>query len=312
MALQADSAGFLIGGQPINPTRGELALLQRMHDDVRAIRRLLERKGDKPGTDKRAANDPGDEAPKDGGSRGATVRPATPRLTTTSALTKSVAPGDMGRAVMPAGRVKPLDVKVTVATPQRATPERPVIDRAMPIRDASGRFVTQAKPVKPELAKPAKTIKTEVANAATGERDNKGRFTGGGTEQEGSKIGKLLGDIRDKISGPDLSGGEEVDPNLKAAHERAGVAGGALNGVKAVGGVLGAVATPMLSGAKGLFKPKANDAPTPWFKRFFNELRGLRREESVFNRAQLRTLKEIEAKPGEGKGGSGQGEAPTS
>ena len=305
MALQADSAGFLIGGQPINPTRPELAILQRVRDDVRAIRKLLESKKERVSAGKQAANDPAPPE-REGGTRTAT--PATPRVKTSSTLVKSQAPADV-RLSETTRTARPALVNAVqpVATPKRITPEPMVVDRAMPTRDASGRFVAQPKPAKPVLTKPVVVKVDQVAGSAEG-RDGRGRFTGGSGEAdkdgEGSKIGKLLGDIRDKIGGGvDLSGGEEVDPNIKAAQEIAGVAGAAFNGVKAVGGVLGTVATPMLSGAKGLFKSKANDAPTPWFKRFFNELRGLRREESVFNRAQLRTLKEIEAKPGEGKGG---------
>jgi hypothetical protein len=49
MALQADPSGFLMGGQPINPSRPELAMLQRLRDDVRAIRRLLEDRKNKSG-----------------------------------------------------------------------------------------------------------------------------------------------------------------------------------------------------------------------------------------------------------------------
>jgi hypothetical protein len=309
MALQADSAGFLIGGQPINPTRPELAILQRVRDDVRAIRKLLESKKERVSAGKQAANDPAPPE-REGGTRTAT--PATPRVKTSSTLVKSQAPADV-RLSEATRTARPALVNAVqpVATPKRITPERTVVDRAMPTRDASGRFVAQPKPAKPVLTKPVVVKVDQVAGGPEG-RDGRGRFTGGSGEAdkdgEGSKIGKLLGDIRDKIGGGvDLSGGEEVDPNIKAAQEIAGVAGSAFNGVKAVGGALGTIATPMLSGAKGLFRPKPNDAPTPWFKRFFNELRGLRREESVFNRAQLRTLKEIEAKPGEGKGGGFMG-----
>ena len=284
--LKHDSAGFLIGNQPVNPTRSELSILQRLRDDLKAFRGLFAKKGDKGDAQQ-------DDAPKDGGggAGSATVTHATPRLTSAGAQTKPMAMPELGKIATPVGRTAPaivVNVTQPVATPQRATPKRRVMDRAMPMRDDIGRFLAQAKPVKPELNRPAKQ---EGAAAVGTERD----VTGG-------KVRDLLGDIKDKIGGA-VDGNEEVDPNIKAAQEIAGVAGGALNGIKAVGGVLGTVATPMLRGAKGLFRPKPNDAPTPWFKRFFNELRGLRREESVFNRAQLRTLKEIEAKPGEGKGG---------
>lgn len=287
--LKADAAGFLVSDKPVTPSTQELNLLQRLRDEIRMFRGLFAKKGDKGDAQQ-------DDAPKDGGggANGSTVAHATPRLTTSAGVqAKPLAMPELGKVATPARNTAPaITVNVTqpVATPQRVTPEKPVMDRALPKLDANGKPVPVPKPAKPELNRPAKQAEWVAAVGAT-------------PDAPANKIGKLLGDIRDKISAPDLSGGEEVDPNIKAAQEIAGVAGGALNGVKAVGGVLGTVATPMLSGAKGLFKPKPNDAPTPWFKRFFNELRGLRREESVFNRAQLRTLKEIEAKPGEGKGG---------
>ena len=121
-----------------------------------------------------------------------------------------------------------------------------------------------------------------------------------GNQRRGTGIALGMGNIATGIGGLQQAAGQYLQAYYTDA-ERAALT------TKAVGGALGTLATPMLRGAKGLFKPKPNDAPTPWFKRFYNELRGLRREESVFNRAQLRTLKEIEAKPGEGKGGGFMG-----
>lgn len=289
--LKADSAGFLIGDQPVNPTRSELTILQRLHDDLKAFRGLLSAK-------KNPSDEPGNNAPSGARSAGAaTVTPATPRLGG-GVQTKPLALPEMGKIATPGGdRPTVVTVVQPVAKPQNVRPVNQVVDRALPKLDANGRPIPLPEPVKPVLNKPV-VVKVDQTTA--------GAADGAGAGKPDSKVRDLLGDIKDKIGGA-VSGNEEVDPNIKAAQEIAGVAGGALNGVKAVGGALGTVATPMLSGAKGLFKPKANDAPTPWFKRFFNELRGLRREESAFNRAQLRTLKEIEAKPGEGKGGGFMG-----
>jgi hypothetical protein len=289
--LKADSAGFLIGGQPIKPSRTELTILERLREDIKAFRGLFAKKVEDPSDDASKASDSG------GGT--ATVTPATPRMTgTAGVLTKALTMPELGKIATPMGSTAPaivVNVTQPVATPKRATPERPVIDRALPKLDTNGKRIPEPAPAKPMLNKPAKNA-DPVTTAGTA------------PDATGSKVRDLLGDIKDKIGNAvDLSGSEEVDPNIKAAQEIAGVAGSALNGVKAVGGMLGTVATPVLSGAMGMIKPKSNDAPTPWFRRFYNELRGLRREESVFNKAQLRTLKEIEAKPGEGKGGGFMG-----
>jgi hypothetical protein len=94
-----------------------------------------------------------------------------------------------------------------------------VIDRAMPVRDESGRFVPQEKPVKPVLNKP---VVVKVDQTTAGPADDAG--AGAGDGKPDSKVRDLLGDIKDKIGGGvDLSGGEEVDPNIKAAQEIAGV-----------------------------------------------------------------------------------------
>jgi hypothetical protein len=286
--LKADSAGFLIGDQPIKPTRSELAILQRLRDDFKALRSLF---AAKMKSDEEREND----APSGAGT--ATVTPATPRLSG-GVQAKPLALPELGKIAIPGGdRPAVVTVVQPVAKPKNVRPENPVVDRALPKLDANGRPIALPEPVKPMLNKPV-VVKVDqtTAGAADAAADGAGKSD--------SKVRDLLGDIKDKIGGA-VGGSEGVDPTIKAAQEIAGVAGSAFNGVKAVGGALGTIATPMLSGAKGVFKPKPNDAPTPWFKRFYNELRGLRREESVFNRAQLRTLKEIEAKPGEGKGGGG-------
>lgn len=290
--LKSDSAGFLIGDQPIKPTRTELTILERLREDIKAFRGLFAKRVD----------DPSDDASKDSGGSTATATPATPRLTSTaSAQTKAMAMADSGTVATPirpaqaSGPAIVLNFTQPVATPKRPPSDGTVVDRALPKLDSDGKRIPEPLPAKPMLDRPAKNA-DPVTTAGTA------------PDATGSKVRDLLGDIKDKIGNAvDLSGGEEVDPNIKAAQEIAGVAGGALNGIKAVGGVLGTVATPVLSGAFGVGKSKPNDAPTPWFRRFYNELRGLRREESVFNRAQLRTLKEIEAKPGEGKGGGFMG-----
>lgn len=288
--LKADPAGFLIGDQPIKPTRSELAILQRLRDDFKALRSLF---AAKMKSDEEREND----APSGAGT--ATVTPATPRLSG-GVQAKPLALPELGKIAIPGGdRPAVVTVVQPVAKPKNVRPENPVVDRALPKLDANGRLIALPEPVKPMLNKPV-VVKVDqtTAGAADGAADGAGKSD--------SKVRDLLGDIKDKIGGA-VGGSEGVDPTIKAAQEIAGVAGSAFNGVKAVGGALGTIATPMLSGAKGVFKPKLNDAPTPWFKRFYNELRGLRREESVFNRAQLRTLKEIEAKPGEGKSGGFMG-----
>jgi hypothetical protein len=322
--LQSDSDGFLIG-RPLNPSKNEHAMLARLIDDVRAMRLMMEARKGKAGSDKRAANDADKPEENEGKNPGVrSVASANAQTIATPKLTLKINQSLLARDIA-SGMV--------IATPRIDNPERTKQDERF--RDAMGRFMSDVKPAKPVLAvdpkapilspkamerligfsgTPAKPVApgsmvkpgsvTGAGSTAAGGRDEKGRFTkDGDSDESGSKMRKLLGDIRDRIAGPDLSGAEEVDPNIKAAQEIAGLAGGAIQGVKSLTGFMGAVASPVFNGVMGMGKAKPGDAPTPWFRRFFGELRSLRREESVFNRAQLRVLKEIEAKPGEGKDG---------
>jgi hypothetical protein len=284
--LKSDSAGFLIGDSPVKPTQSELSIFQRLRDDLKAFRGLL-------GAKKHPSEEPGSDTPSNARAAApAAVTPATPRLRSAAGVQVKHLP-EIGKVATPGGD-RPIVVKVDtpVAKPQNVRPENPVVDRTVPKLDANRRPIPLPETVKPVLKKPV-SVKVDHADSA-----------GSDAVKSDSKVRDLLGDIKDKIGGA-VGGSEEVDPNIKAAQEIAGVAGGALSGIKTIGGALGTVATPMISGFMNRAKP--NDAPTAWFRRFYNELRGLRREESVFNRAQLRTLKEIEAKPGEGKGGGFMG-----
>lgn len=269
--LKADSAGFLIGGQPIKPSGAELALLRGVRDDVRAIRKMLEGAKKEAGAGRaKAAND----EPKGvrGGSVSAKQVVATPsgRAGASSTTQKTVKTGSIDR--------------VKDASEIRARTNKPVVI-AMPVARGGNRSGNRSSGVEP---------------AGVG-RDSAGRFVGGsGSIDSTSKTMGLLSDIKDSIGNVvDLSGGDEVDPAIKAAHEIQGVAVAALSATKAVGSVVAPIGRSLFS--------KNTDTKLPFFRRIYAELRGLRREESTFNKAQLRTLNRIDGKesPTQGSGGLG-------
>lgn len=297
--LKADSQGFLIG-QAIEVAAKELQLMRRIADDVRAIRRHL------MGGDKRAAKasrapdaanavtpgggkvEPGRSRAGAGAGQHATAV-ATPR-TAVAPLSVAVAQ----RLLASAGAVS---APVATATNKAAgnggaTPEPRE-------RDARGRFASAGRAEQP------KRVAVPVA-VTPGGRDERGRFTGGNGaagERGGASL-ELLKDIRDRLGGLSAGGAEEVDPSVKAASEVAEVAAGAMQGAQAAMGGLrtlgGVVATPI---GRLFGSGRANDAPTPWFRRLWRELRAQRREQSLYHRAELNVLKDIEAKPGDGRGG---------
>ncbi len=282
--IKHDEAGFLLGEHPLEEAEAqEASVLAKVADDVHAIRKWFEQR----------------RTEADSTGKTATVATAEPKPATAVIAMPNVhkmAAGVSASArAIPAAQPAPVLAKVSSAQ----------------LRDAMGRFVGQ-KVVTP-LVMPKTAAQSvdrgvdgrfagasSVADGAMRERDAKGRFTGYANEdREDGRATKVLGEIKDGIQGLVNVGGDagEVDPSVKAAQEVAGLAGAAVNGVKAVG----SIAAPIGRGLAGLLPGKANDAPTPWFRRFFGELRGLRREQSAFNKAELRVLKDIEGKPEEGK-----------
>ena len=270
MSLNSDAAGFLIGGKPITPSKDEISTLRRVGEDVRAIRSILEGKGRRAGQGReRAANDEGDRS--SGQSR-------TPKVERTTIAT-------------PAGRAR--------ANTGTASATKAVQDASRIKSDVSNMAVAAIRRTVAVPDRRAADVKEKPA-----ERDSAGRLVSGATRSEGkeevggNKALNLLSDIKDGVSNVvDLSGGDEVDPTIKAAHEIQGIAATALNAAKSVG----SIAIPL---GRSLFG-KGADEKVPWLRRMFTELRGMRREEAAFNKSQLRVLNHIDGKEEAKQGGGG-------
>lgn len=297
--LKSDGQGFLIG-QAIEVAAKELQLLRRIADDVRAIRRHLLPDGDRrPAVDRvrgtnqgtnrsdkhEAVGTPGKrEQGRTGGSadRNATVTVAAPKNVTPAipGLAAQRLLASTGAVSLPAKKTRQLN---GVARPDAV----PVVE--VRARDDRGRFLSPT---------------ASAAGVATPSgRDDKGRFTAGSRGDGGASL-DMLKDIRDRIGGLSAGGTEEVDPSVKAASEVAEVAASAVGGVKAAFGGLRALGSMVASPVGRMFGAGGgHDAPTPWFRRLWRELRLQRREQTTFHRAELRVLKDIEGKPPEGRGG---------
>ena len=320
--LKHDAQGFLIGNGTVKASAEEGRMLLRIADDVRAMRRILKQRDSGGGrSDGRPA-----QSLKSAGSSAigiATPRPRSSVSIGTNGSVARIAKTAEGRPVVALPRrsanddaAKTLAKSISSeirsrAGVQPADRRQPGVAVATPgsgaSRDSMGRFVAASKlaPVTPR----------KVDGRSDGGRDGRGRFVG--SDQDGqddqSGIGgamrKAIDALSDKVGGLAnvASDAGEVDPSVKAASEVGDLASKALAGVKTVGSAAVAVAKPMGRGMAGLFGSKPSDAPTPWFRRFFAELRGLRREQSAFNKAELRVLKDIDGKDEGGKRGGMMG-----
>ncbi|WP_211441394.1 lysozyme family protein [Collimonas humicola] len=138
-------------------------------------------------------------------------------------------------------------------------------------RDANGRFVRTATP--------------NVPRAGQGQqRDHKEKGESTGSRKAASgKIGTMGAMASNAIERT-----PDVDPTIAAAKE------------------LSAIVTPVGRGFGKMFGREGEEKKKGiWFKRLWTELRGLRRDETEFSKAQLRKLAAIEKKPAAAGNSSG-------
>lgn len=164
-------------------------------------------------------------------------------------------------------------------------------EAAMPRGNSSASTVT-AKAIQQAMsATGSKSNRASIAVSPTG-RDNKGRFVKSGADSSSSDSGSAntstLRGIADRIASSinGASGSlDEVDPAAKAFSE---------------------VAQPMARGYSMLMGDGADNKKERWYKRIYSTLSGFRKDESLFNKAANKSLKNLEDKDG-GDGGSGSG-----
>lgn len=152
----------------------------------------------------------------------------------------------------------------------------------------SGKSRHAAAAVRQESHAATKTV------AVPAGRDGRGRFVAGNTSIDGrlhdrdarTGDGAIRGFTDRVVSAVNGAGGgmEEADPAVKAFNE---------------------VAQPMARGYEMLTGGSEDKKQTGLLRRVFGTLDSFRKEESAFNKAANRSLKNIEAKPASGENGSG-------
>ncbi|MEM4990712.1 hypothetical protein V8G57_25215 [Collimonas sp. H4R21] len=141
-------------------------------------------------------------------------------------------------------------------------------------RDANGRFVRTGREVTPSAPR-----------GSLG-RPRESRGTGDGIASRSVIPGKI-GAVGAMASNA-IDRAPDVDPAIAAAKE------------------LSAIVTPVGRGfGKLLGRDGEEKKKTVWFRRLWTELRGLRRDETEFSKAQLRKLAAIEKKPAAGSSSGG-------
>ena len=268
MALKHDAQGFLVG-DPIDIGRA-LAVWDDIRSDVRAIRK--------------AVIGASEASVKGGGRNSDASRVSAPR-------------GGMEEAD-PAVKASPRsrDRAASAIPARRYSDEIPALLRevVIPARGQGEKGASASeKPGSPDaVARPKQKSAQQIAKPAG--RDGRGRFTKGDGRQDGAPPNDSADDaetgalrsIADRIVGAvaESSGGmEEADPAVKAFNE---------------------VAQPMARGYEMLTGGSEDKKQTGLLRRVFGTLDSFRKEESAFNKAANRSLKNLEAKPegGENKG----------
>lgn len=282
MALQHDSQGFLIG-ETIGDIRRTADDIDQIKGDVAAIRRaIVGPRGSNPSLrlkEKAAVAMP--ERKRDG--QGRFVSNATETRQLAEAIGRKVGKHVTGGAQKQAANKDnrqtsgPADTAPAIDPIRTIDASQPTAARPLPIppaeperkRDASGRFV-------------GSKAKTEPESAAR--RNNRGQFTSSRQHGENGQLGTLLNRFSAKIvKGIGDAEGElgDIDPNIKAVNE---------------------IAQPLAKGYETFFGGE-DKFKARWFRRIFGELKLFRKESSIYDKAQSKSLKELEKKDGFGGGG---------
>jgi hypothetical protein len=180
-----------------------------------------------------------------------------------------------------------IDQAAKIATPssQRNRDNKPSGKATTPVRSNSGAGT-------PNIASAASKgtvaanggAKSQVVSTPKGRDQTTGRFTSNGGDDEERRSKGILNNFVDRIATTAIdvtAGAEEVDPTIKAFQE---------------------VAEPMQRGYQSLFG--GGDKDERWYKKIFKELKLFRKDETAFNKAQNKVLKNIEGKPSGGDGDS--------
>jgi predicted chitinase len=173
-----------------------------------------------------------------------------------------------------------IDQAAKIATPssQRNRDNKPSGKATTPVRSNSGAGTPNVASAASKGTVAANGgAKSQVVSTPKGRDQTTGRFTSNGGDDEERRSKGILNNFVDRIATTAIdvtAGAEEVDPTIKAFQE---------------------VAEPMQRGYQSLFG--GGDKDERWYKKIFKELNLFRKDETAFNKAQAKVLKNIENKP---------------
>lgn len=137
----------------------------------------------------------------------------------------------------------------------------------------------------------ASAAKAEMPAAVPNGRDATSRFFASGADSDSpnssSRAGNqsLSGGFAQRVASAvteGISNSEETDPSVKAFKE---------------------VAEPLKRGYKTIFGDRDEKSQSSWFRRLWGELKGIRNEQTIYEKATIKSLKAIEDKPAAGEDG---------
>jgi hypothetical protein len=302
--IRIDDDGFLVGDGEQQRTEAENVLIQEIKTDTTAIVNLLK------GTVKlqrdalKAAQSAASPKPKGGNnnvnsgapSRVNLVHPnrSAPTPTPNNApIPPTVRPNRQGAGGNPTPTPTPNNGANAGSPPDTARPNRQ--------RGANGRFTSEGAP-------------SDSSGApASGNRDSRGRFTGGNgaNAAERSATSRITDGLKDLNNTLTVNANtDRIDPMVDAIKEAGSVISTGVDASKkvlSVGNTL--IAKPAMAlgrGIKGLFKPKTDviNSPASWYKRIWRTLVQGNRQDHADHNQEQRRLDEIARGQGSG-GGSG-------
>lgn len=203
---------------------------------------------------------------------------AAKRATSEGARTVNAVPRSRGVDVARVVQVTTKAIAQPTAPLKTATVSKEVLRSALigaAQRDAKGRFISATRAVTPNA--PNSTLGNQEQS-----RDSRGKFDGAASRLAvPGRIGAM-----GSIASNAIERAPDVDPSIAAAKE------------------VSAIVSPIGRGFGKMFGSGSEEKKKMvWIKRLWMDLRGLRREETEFNKASLRKLAAIEKKPVAGGGG---------
>ena len=302
--IRIDDDGFLVGDGEQQRTEAENVLMQDIKTDTTAIVNLLK------GTVKlqrdalKAAQSAASPKPKGGNNNANSGAPSrvnlvhpnrsAPTPTPNNApIPPTVRPNRQGAGGNPTPTPTPNNGANAGSPPDTARPNRQ--------RGANGRFTSEGAP-------------SDSSGApASGNRDSRGRFTGGNgaNAAERSAVSRITDSLKDLNSNLTLNADtDRIDPMVDAIKEASGIVSVGIDAGKkvlSVGNTL--IAKPAMAlgrGIKGLIKPKTDtiNSPVAWYKRIWRTLERGNRQDQTQHAQEQRRLDELVRGQGQG-GGSG-------